>query len=512
MSSSKTAPVLLFSVFIIAICGLLYELLISSISAYFLGSSILHFSLTIGFFLTFMGIGAFFSKFLKDEKLLTAFIQIEILLGFIGGASGVVLYATYALTENYYLIAFILIGSIGTLVGLEIPILTRIIRDFFNLKDTLAQVLSFDYLGALIASIIFPFLLLPYLGLTRTAFFVGLLNLAVGIFNLWVFREQVQSFLRQVTLTSFLVVLYAVGFYYAYGISGYLEQFLYQDDIVLSRQSAYQRIVMTRWNRDIRLYLNGHLQFSSLDEHRYHESLVHIPMALTPRPEKILLLGAGDGLATRELLKYPEIQEIHVVDLDSVVTNLGKDAFIFQHLNQNALNDPKVKIFNRDAYKFIEKTNNFYSLIIIDLPDPNDINLGKLYSQEFYHLCQKRLAKDGVLVTQSTSPFFAKNAFWCIHHTLEAVFPQVEAFTVNIPSFGQWGFNMVLNYQVSHPINKVQEKLITESKLRFLTKKLIPKFFLFDADMAETSTEINKLETLKLVQYYEQDWRLYNGR
>lgn len=422
------------------------------------------------------------------------------------------MYATYALTENYYTIAFLLIGSIGTLVGLEIPILTRIIRDYFNLKDTLAQVLSFDYLGALIASIVFPFLLLPYLGLTRTAFFVGLLNLAVGVFNLWIFKKQIKTYEIQSFIAWVLIILYALGFYYSYGISGYLEQFLYQDDIVLSRQSAYQRIVMTEWNQDTRLYLNGHLQFSSLDEHRYHEPLVHIPMALTNHPEKILLLGAGDGLAARELLKYSEIKEIQIVDLDSVVTNLARDAFIFQKLNQNALSNSKVKVFNQDAFKFIEKSNEFYSLIIIDLPDPNDIPLGKLYSQEFYRLCQKRLTKDGVLVTQSTSPFFARQSFWCIHHTLESVFPQVEEFTVNVPSFGQWGFNIALNYPVDYPADKVQEKLIAESELRFLRKKLIPKLFLFDPDMSEVDTELNKLETLKLVQYYEADWVIFNGR
>mgnify|MGYP001076406133 CR=1 FL=1 len=251
LTQKASVPILLVSVFIIAICGILYELLISSISSYFLGSSILHFSLTIGLFLSFMGLGAYISRFISDKRLLDRFIIIEVWLGVIGGASGALLYVSYAITENYYLIAFLLLGSIGTLVGLEIPILTRIIRGYFNLKDTLAQVLSFDYLGALIASILFPLFLLPYLGLTRTSFFIGLLNLSVALFNV-------------------------IGFFSAFTISGFFEQFLYQDDVVYTKQSPYQRLVITQWKDDTRLYINGNLQFSSIDEYRYHEALVQL--------------------------------------------------------------------------------------------------------------------------------------------------------------------------------------------------------------------------------------------
>jgi spermidine synthase len=267
MQNPASIPILLTSVFIIATCGILYELLISSISSYLLGSSILHFSLTIGIFLSFMGVGAYLSKFIEDEHLLSQFVMIEIWLGLIGGASGVILYTTYAFTLNYYLITFLLIAVIGSLVGLEIPLLTRIVRNYFNLKDTLAQVLSFDYLGALLASILFPLFLLPYLGLTRTSFFIGLLNLSVGLFNIWVFRKNLQKPTQKLLIASFATIIYVIGFFYAFGISTYLEQFLYQDDIIVSQQSPYQKIVVTRWNNDVRLFLNGNLQFSSVDEH-----------------------------------------------------------------------------------------------------------------------------------------------------------------------------------------------------------------------------------------------------
>jgi spermidine synthase len=525
LTQKASVPILLVSVFIIAICGILYELLISSISSYFLGSSVLHFSLTIGLFLSFMGLGAYLSKFMSDKHLLDRFIMIEVWLGIIGGASGALLYVSYAVTENYYLIALLLLGSIGTLVGLEIPILTRIIRGYFNLKDTLAQVLSFDYLGALIASILFPLFLLPYLGLTRTSFFIGLLNLSVGVFNMLVFKKQLVNFKRKLGLTLLVTALYVVGFFSAFTISGYFEQFLYQDDIVFTTQSPYQRLVVTQWKDDTRLYIDGNLQFSSVDEYRYHEALVHVPLALAKKPESVLFLGAGDGLAIREILKHPNIKQIHVVDLDPEMTKLGKSNPVFKRLNKSAFYSPKVKVFNQDAFKFVEKeAKQLYSLIIIDLPDPNDVNVGKLYTREFYSLVKRRLAKDGAMVTQSTSPFFARKAYWCINQTLETVFPTVVPYTVNVPSFGQWGFNIAMNYPMApkgKQFNKARladylnSRLFDEhphlqGKLRYLTPEVVNSFMYFDKDMTKMPTQINTLNTQKLVQYYEEGWRNYN--
>jgi len=512
VSQPNAVPVLLVSVCIIASCGILYELLISTISSYFLGSSVLHFSITIGLFLSFMGVGAYLSKFFSDKYLLNNFIGIEILLGVVGGASGLVLYSAYAFTENYYLIALLLIAIIGSLVGLEIPLLTRIVKNHFNLKDTLAQVLSFDYLGALIASVLFPLFLLPYLGLMRTSFFIGLLNLAVGFFNLLIFKPVLQNFWRRIATTCVLILIYIIGYWQSFGISNYLEQFLYQDEVIFAKQSPYQRIVLTRWAEDIRLYLNGNLQFSSADEHRYHEPLVHIPIALAHHPERVLLMGAGDGLAAREILKHEVVKQIDLVDLDPAMTELGRNNVLFKRLNQNALNNPKVKIYNEDAYKFLENSNQFYDIIIIDLPDPNDLALGKLYTKEFYELVKKRLSKDGIMVTQSTSPFFARKVFWCIHHTLEAVFPSVIAFNAHVYSFGQWGFNIAAPYALEKE-NQAQviatQKLFDKDRrinLRYLDPQLLPTLFVFDKDVAEVPTLINQLHTQVLLQYYEESW------
>ncbi len=510
MDSKKQLPVLLTSVFIIASCGILYELLISSISTYFLGSSILQFSITIGLFMFFMGVGSYFSKFFNDS-LLDWFVSIEIVLGFIGGLSSLILYFSYSLTENYYLVAFLQIAILGSLIGLEIPLVTRIINQYSTLKDTVAQIFSFDYIGALLASVLFPLVLLPYMGIMRTSFLIGLLNLGVAFFNVQFFENELRNSKGKKIATLMLIGMLVVGFAYSFQISGFFEQFIYQDTIVLSQQSPYQKIVVTEWNDDKRLFLNGSLQFSTTDEYRYHESLVHLPMALTQNREQILILGGGDGLAVRELLRYKNVGNIDLVDLDAAVTDLAKSNPIFTTLNHNSLNSAKVKIFNQDAFNFIKSTNNRYSLIIIDLPDPHDTSLGKLYSKEFYEMVKKCLSADGVMVTQATSPYFAKKTFWCIENTLSEVFENVVPYTAYVPAFGQWGFviasqNLSVNNQ-QELIGKIQNNINTEigfGNLKFLTPELLASLFNFPKDLQKPDIESNTLDTQIIVQYYEE--------
>lgn len=519
--ASQKVAVLLTSVFIIAICGILYELLISSISSYFQGSSILHFSLVIGLFLSFMGVGSYLSRYLEKD-LLTWFIRFEILLGVIGGFSTFLLYFAFSLTPYFYGVAFLLIAVLGSLIGIEIPILTRIVREYETLRDAMAKVLSFDYLGALIASVAFPLILLPTMGTMRTAFLIGLLNLVVAMLNLRLFKSEVPQYKPLFTSTVTLSILLGVGFLYSFQLVGFFEQFLYKDEILLSKQSAYQQIVVTRWNQDTRLFIDGNLQFSSRDEHRYHEPLVHLPMTLAQQHEHILVLGGGDGLAVREILTYPDVKLVEVVDLDPEITKLGQHHPTFIRLSKNSLNDPRVLIHNKDAYKFIETSSDLYDVVIIDLPDPNNVSLGKLYSHEFYGLLQKRMAAGGTIVTQSTSPYYAPNAFWCIHESLKSVFPETLPYTVHVPSFGQWGFNLaiqapgVLKPGIQDSISLIdQSKALltdrlfrqrTDSTFRYLNPEIIPGLFQFDEDMKPRDVTVNKLHNQVLVQYYEASW------
>lgn len=515
-------PILLASVLIIAICGILYELLISTISSYFQGSSILHFSIVIGLFLSFMGVGSFVSRYFKKD-LLDWFIRFEILLGVIGGFSSLLLYVVYSLSPYFYLVAFVIIGLLGSLIGLEIPLLTRIVREYESLKDAMAKVLSFDYLGSLIASLAFPLILLPTLGVMRTAFVIGFLNIAVALFNIYLFQKELKQSKFLAALCIGVMGLLMLGFSYSLQLTGFFEQYLYRDPIMLSEQSTYQRIVITKRNQDVRLFIDGNIQFSSRDEYRYHEPLVHIPAALSLNLKKVLVLGGGDGLAARELLKHPSIDSIYIVDLDPAITKIGRRHPVFRKLNGQSLDDPKVKVFNQDAYKFLEQSSDLYDLVLIDLPDPNNTDLGKLYSREFYELVHSRMSAGGSMVTQSTSPYFARPAFWCINKTLEEVFPIVLPYTANVPSFGQWGFNLAIKTpgklknggelkesllpQAVKEVSKVLFEQSTDFQLRFLQPNQIQKLFSFDGDTSPIPVEINQIHNQKLVQYYDSSWR-----
>lgn len=512
---NKKVSTLLASVFIIAICGILYELLISTITSYFQGSSILHFSIVIGLFLSFMGIGSYASKFIKDD-LPVWFVRFELVLSVVGGFSAFLLYFAFSLTPYFYGVAFVLIAILGAMIGIEIPILTRIIGKHESLKDAIADVLSFDYLGALIASVAFPLLLLPVFGNMRTAFAIGLLNLIVAILNTYLFKKELKKFKQFLIGEIAIGVILIFGFIYSFQINAYYETFLYRDDVMLSRQTKYQNIIVTKWNKDMRLFINGNLQFSSRDEYRYHEPLVHVPMSLTEFHEKILILGGGDGMAVRELLKYDNIGSIELVDLDPIITDLAKNHPAFVKLNENAMNNDKVQIFNTDAFKYIEKSSEFYNVIIIDLPDPSNESLGKLYSREFYSLIKKRLAADGVVVSQSTSPYFAPDAFWCIHNTMDTVFQTTLAYNTYVPSFGEWGFNLSLsetsrmplaNHNADSVIQKIEQQLDKNNiETSYLSSEMLPSLFQFGEDRKKRSTPINKLDNQHLIQLYEKNW------
>lgn len=494
---------LLFSMILSAIGGIVYELIVAGISSYLLGNSIYQFSLVIGLYLFAMGFGAFVSKYIKG-RLVDVFLVVEILIGLIGGSSALVLFATYAFSNLYQPVMFVLIIIIGTLVGLEIPLLTRIIEGWHrNLKATLANVLSFDYIGSLIGSIAFPLLLFPYLGFIRTAFLIGLVNLVVVAIILFRFRAGIYR--RQwITLVALVTIALLVsGFVRARPLSYYLEQRLYDDEIVYLKVTSYQKIVLTRYRNDFRLYLNGNLQFSSIDEYRYHEALVHPALSLARNREYVLVLGGGDGLAVREILKYPDVKQVTVVDLDPAITKLATTHPVFLELNERSLLSPRVKVVNADAHKFLEESSDLYQVIIIDLPDPNTEALNKLYTAQFYKLVRRHLAADGFMVTQSTSPYFAPLAFWSIGKTVEAAGFRVQSYHVNVPSFGDWGFTV----GATHPFNLQKLKLTVPT--RYLNKEIIESMTSFGADVAlyREQVEVNTISHPVLLGYYERSYK-----
>ena len=503
-----SAPILLVSIFVIASCGLIYELLAAALSSYLIGNSIWQFSLVIGLFLTAMGIGAFLSRFI-DKQLIRTFIEVEIWVGIIGGSLPMVLFFAFAVLGSFtpLLVAMSLI--VGTLVGLEVPLLVRIMRQQFSLKAALGNVLSIDYLGGLAASLLFPLVLVPRLGMVRTGFLFGLFNVAVAIIGMQIFRRQLQSLFRMRVQAVIAIALLTTGLITAGKTTRLLEDLLYDDTIVFAKTTPYQRLIVTRWHRDTRLFINGNIQFSSIDEFRYHEALVHPALGMPPTPpRRILILGGGDGLALREVFKHPNVKHVDLVDLDPEMTRIFRDIPGLAALNKHSLSDPRLQIRNTDAQKFLETSKKRWDIILIDLPDPNNPSLGKLYSKSFYRLAAKHLMPTGVLVTQATSPFYATHAFWCIANTLAATDltpggPKLHVlpYRASVPSFGEWGFIMASKM----PLDPKHIRL-DGVKTRYLTPQLVPTLFVFPKDIAWRKTDVNRLDNQILVKLYEKDY------
>lgn len=490
---------LLLSVLVIAACGLIYELLAGTLASYLLGDSVLQFSTVIGTYLFAMGIGSYLSKFV-GRGLVSKFVQIELMVGLIGGFSSTVLFLAFAYTQGFRVLLYLMVVLIGTLVGLEIPLMMRILKDRFEFRDLVAQVLTFDYLGALGASLIFPLWLVPKLGLVRGAIFFGILNVGVALWTTYLFQERIGGLARLRVLCLISIAALGVGMAYGNEILDLADSNLYADEVIMARNTRYQRIVVTKWRDDIRLFLNAHLQFSSRDEHRYHEALVHPGMAAVTAPRQVLVLGGGDGLAVRELLKYPGVEQITLVDLDQEMTHLFGSHALLKSLNQGALTAPRVKVLNADAFVWLESSRDVFDFIVIDFPDPTNYSLGKLYTTAFYRLLSKHLSEGGFAVAQSTSPLFARQSFWCVAETMKHAGLKVYPYHAYVPSFGEWGFILAGRREYEAPAQ-------LPAGLRFLTVGMVPQLFQFPADMGPVPAEPNRLNDQVLVRYYEKEWR-----
>lgn len=497
------AMTLLGTVFVVAACGLIYELLIATISSYLVGSSVTQFSLCIGTFIGSMGLGSYVSQYLNG-KLLRPFIAVEIALAFIGGLAAWALYGAYAYwSGGYWVVLFGLLIAIGGLVGIELPILTRLLQRYGALKTTIAQALSFDYIGSLLGSIAFPLVLLPTLGTTRAAFLVGLINLGVAVYNLYIFRGQMRDYRPGIALCVALGVGLGAGLAFADKGTALFERRLYDDQILLTRQTPYQRIVITRFRDDLRLYLDGNLQFSANDEYRYHEALVHPAMLLSASVEDVLVLGGGDGLGIREVLKHPQVKHVTLVDIDPEMTHLAKTYPALVQQNGNAFADPRVEIVHTDAYKFLETGSTKYGVIIGDLPDPNHEALAKLYSREFYGLILRRLGKGGIFVTQATSPMMARDAFWCVDATVRAAGFATTPYHVYVPSFGDWGFVLAQPGKTPPDLTRAR---IAESgiPMRYLSSASPAVMAAFDADTSRIDVDITTLDFPRVLRLYDR--------
>ena len=491
--------VLFISVFLIAACGLIYELIAGTLASYLLGDSVLQFSTIIGAYLFAMGIGSWLSKFLL-RGLVARFVQIELMVGLVGGFSSSLLFLAFAYTEAFRLVLYLVVVAVGILVGLEIPLLMRILQERFQFRDLVSHVLTFDYLGALGASLLFPILLVPKLGLVRSALVFGMLNAGVALWSTFLFRDKLGGGAALRTGCFAVIGVLLRGMLFADKISAAADNNLFADEVIFSRTTRYQRIVLTRWKDDLRLFLNSHLQFSSRDEYRYHEALVHPGLSALPGAKRVLVLGGGDGLAVRELLKYPSLESITLVDLDPEMTKLFSTHPVLAGLNQHSLTQPKVRVINADAFPWLDSSSDQFDFVVVDFPDPTNYSLGKLYTAAFYRLLSKHISSHGFLVVQSTSPLFARQSYWCIVETLKEAGLRTYPYHVYVPSFGEWGFVIAGQTQYEPPAQ-------LPVGLRYLAARNIPDLFVFPNDMLPVPVQSNHLNDQVLVHYYEREWK-----
>ncbi|MEO8935971.1 MAG: polyamine aminopropyltransferase [Burkholderiaceae bacterium] len=497
---------LILAVFVIASCGLAYELIAGALSSYLLGDSILQFSTIIGCYLFAMGVGSHLSRYVKDEDVLTRFVDIELLVGLLGGLSAMLLFVVFAwLSAPFRTVLYALVFAIGVLVGMEIPLVMRALHDGdTKFSELVSRVLTFDYLGALAVSLLFPLLLAPRLGLSRTALLFGIANVAIAYWTIHRYRDRLQQVGGRILRASLVMMVLVVGFFFADTLTRWSERGMYGDEIVHAITTPYQRLVITRWKDDLRLYINGNLQFSSRDEHRYHEALVHPMMESLPWAKNVLILGGGDGLALREVLRYPTVQHVTLVDLDRRVTDLFKSSEPLVALNKGSFSDPRVTVVNQDAALWLEASGEaMFDAVVVDFPDPSSFSLGKLYSVPFYRGLLRHVAAHGMVVVQSTSPYFAPRAYWSIDATLKEAGFRTWPYHVYVPSFGEWGF--VLASQDATFVPPVSYRL----PMRFLDAETTREMFRFPADMPRPVVEANRLNNQSLVRYFDEDWHQF---
>ena len=510
-TKKQKSTALKVALFATGLSGIVAEYILSTLASYFIGNAILQFTLIVSIMLFAMGLGSRLSRLFTGNVVLS-FIITELILSVFISFSAIICYLVYGFTDFSWLIIYMFSILIGLLIGLEIPLATRINDDYEELRLNISNILEKDYFGSLIGGLFFAFVGLPYLGLTYTPFILGFLNLSVSFWLFMVLKDTFSAKTKKMLSITYVIVSTCImlGVYFANPIVQYGEQVKYKDKIVFSQQTKYQKIVITKWKDWHSLYINGNQQLSSFDEFMYHEPMAHVTMGLAPEKSNILILGGGDGCLAREILKYKQVNTITLVDLDPVMLELGKDNQTFKTLNNDALNSPKVTTVADDAFSFLEKNDILYDVIFVDLPDPNNVDLNKLYTKEFYYLCKNKLSDNGLMITQSGSPYYATKAFYCIEKTMRAAQLNTIPLHNQILTLGEWGWIIGSKNKITtKQVHNVDVSSIPS--LKWLNNSSIGLLTFFGKPLADTTgIKINTIFNPKLYTYYKEgNWNLY---
>ncbi|HEV8245462.1 MAG TPA: polyamine aminopropyltransferase, partial [Polyangiaceae bacterium] len=404
----KVQPGALFGLVVfIATAGLVYELSMAAVASYLLGDSVAQFSLVIGVYLSALGLGAYLSRFVVSHLALR-FVDVELCAALFGGFSVPALLFAFAYLGAFELVLYVTVGIVGVLVGLELPLLMRALEHRVSFRELIARAFTFDYIGSLLGSLAFTFVLVPRLGLLRSSLSCGLLNAGVALASTWlllgVSPEDAAALRRARLRAAAVLALLILGLIYHAELLAGAERASLPGRVLYAEQTRYQRIVVSEQHGTLRLFLNGHLQFSSADEYRYHEALVQPALGAARQRRHVLIGGGGDGLAAREVLRWPDVERVTLVDLDPGMTDLARRLPELRRLNHAALDDPRLEIVNQDALTFLRRTRERYDAAILDFPDPSNYSIGKLFSVELYRCLRASLAPGGAIAVQATSP------------------------------------------------------------------------------------------------------------
>lgn len=484
---------------VIAGAGVAYELSLMLLGTVTVGSTERANAVVLGAAMFGMGVGATTGGRLARRPV-EAFVGVESLLAVLGAAAAPILYWSWATLDAFWGpllgVAFVL----GLCIGAEMPLLAA-------LNDRLAEqrastvVAAFtaaDYFGALAGAVAFAFVIRPWIGLVQGTVVVAVVNVAMAA------AVAVIVPARRALPVVMVVAVAAVGLIlvstFADRVTDDGRQRLYRDPIVARQESAFQEIVVTRRVHpggivDTRLFLDGDLQLSSVDSHRYHEALVH-PVISTTVADRVLVLGGGDCVAVREVLRHRSVRHVTLVELDPAVTAMASEVPELRALNEGACEDPRVEVVNADAFRWVRSRSRSgaepFDAVIADFPDPDTVALGRLYSVELYTMLRGLLEPDGSLVVQCGSPFFAPEAFWTCESTLQAAGWSVTPYHIDVPSFGDWGFQFAqpapagTDPRVERPILEVDGGL----GLRFLTPDVLRAAQVFPPDVARDRVSV----------------------
>lgn len=422
---------MLVAVFVCAACGLVYELELVALASYLIGDSVTQASVVLSVMIFAMGLGSLLAKRLCCRAAV-AFGVVEALLALIGGCSATALYAVFAWTGGWggawsggpcgALVAFSL--AIGLLLGAEIPLLMELIQRIRrqDAGGAVADLFAADYVGALVGGLAFPFLILPLLGQLTGALITGAVNaVAGGVLVLGLFRGDLTRRARRLLVAANLTVLglLVAGVALADDFERAARQAVYGDDVRVALRTGVQEVVLTGGRHGPPgLFLDGRPRGGGRDGRRYPEALVR--PAMNGPHARVLVLGGGDGLAVREVLRHPGVRRVDVVELDAAVVRLARTDPALTALNGRAYRDPRVRVAIADAFQWLRHTRRSYDVVLSDLPDPRGTAATKLYSQEFYGLVHRALAPGGRVAVHAGSVTAHPRAYWTVDATLRA--------------------------------------------------------------------------------------------